>query len=85
VIAKLQVGKKSLRQAGVSVVRARNGTRHGGDGVSVVTAVHSSEERLLEVLRRGQEAPEGAWERAQDIGPIVPGGEGGLAGGQILW
>ena len=58
----LQVVKEPLRQMRVTVVRARNGTRHGGDGVGVVAGVHSGEEGLLEILRAGKEAPEGARE-----------------------
>lgn len=48
-------------------------------------ALYGGEEGLLEILGAGQEAPEGAWEGAQDVGPIAPGGEGGLACGEELW
>jgi hypothetical protein len=65
-----RVGEQPLWQARIAVVRAGDGTRHGGDGVGVMASVHGGEEGLLEVLRGGQEAPEGAWEGLQDVGPV---------------
>jgi hypothetical protein len=77
----LQVVKEPLRQVRVTVVRAGNGTRHGGDGVGVVTGVDGGEKGLLEVLRAGEEAPKGTREGAQDVRPIVPDGKRRLACG----
>ena len=78
----LQVFDQPPRQSSVTMVGAGKSAGHGGNGVGVVAGIDSGVENLLEVLRNLQETPEGARERSQDIRPIVPGGEGGLAGGQ---
>ena len=62
VIVILQIAKESCGKTRVTVVRPRNGTRHDGDSVGVVTAVDRNEQRFLEILGAGQEAPEGARE-----------------------
>jgi len=81
----LQVAKESCGKTRVTVVRPGKGTRHRSHGVGVVTGGDGGEEGLLEILRAGQEAPEGAWERAQDVRPVVPDGEGCLACGEKPW
>ena len=58
------------------MVRPGERACHGGYGVSVAAGVHGGEEGLLEVLRGGQEAPEGTGEGFKDVGAIASIGVG---------
>ena len=76
VIVKLQVLDESLRELCVPVVGASERAGHGGHGVGVVAGIDRGEQGLLEVLRGGQEAPEGTGEGFEDVGAIAPIGVG---------
>jgi len=72
----LQIYDEVLREPCVAVVGPSDGAGHGGHGVGVVAGVHRCEERLLEVLRGGEKAPESAGEGFQDVSAVVPVGVG---------
>ena len=72
----LQIYDEVLREPRVALVGPSDGAGHGGHGVGVVAGVHRCEERLLEVLRGGEKAPESAGEGFQDVSAVVPVGVG---------